>query len=450
MRRGLHRPGRAEREAARGAAARSGRVARAGELVRERRERALDESAAPSGCRQAPRPRTSAAQRTIWARPSRGRAARRAPAGPAVGDRGQPVDAGAALAGALAGKVANDAGAFRKRAGVGREGNERAGAEHVGASAAVRAASAAGDPPSEVAADEDGRDRLGGAPGAQHSSPTVVPSSISCTPGRDDGACQGDERGPGRVVAARRAEPVGAEARDQRKVSERLDVLDERRRAAEPALERERRLERRLGRPPAIALSSAVSSPVTKLSGTVAAVSSTRSRRRGARRSRARARHARPSPCLRDATIASRAPSACAASDGAVEHEVRRVPQERLVLAARGLAFGAVRDDDGRLPRCAATLRSFVPSGTPAPPRPRRAASSSAAIRSRGADGRPKRARCSCNVAARSERAPANRRGTPSGAETCSPCAAAELTPRLPASLRRALPRDARPTLRRS
>ena len=66
--------------------------------------------------------------------------------------------------------------------------------------------------------------------------------------GPRDRARQRDERGSRRVDGAGLAKPARPEACDQREVSERLGVRHERRRVVEAALERERRLERRLGR----------------------------------------------------------------------------------------------------------------------------------------------------------------------------------------------------------
>ena len=59
---------------------------------------------------------------------------------------------------------------------------------------------------------------------------------------------QGDERGSRLARRAGFAEPLGAVACDQRKVGERLEILDERRAARDAALERTRRDERRLCR----------------------------------------------------------------------------------------------------------------------------------------------------------------------------------------------------------
>ncbi len=62
-----------------------------------------------------------------------------------------------------------------------------------------------------------------------------------------DGAGQRDERGAGLAGGAELAEPRRAVARDQRDVGERLDVVDQRRAAADTLFEGHRRRERGLG-----------------------------------------------------------------------------------------------------------------------------------------------------------------------------------------------------------
>ena len=104
------------------------------------------------------------------------------------------------------------------------------------------------------------------------------------------------------------------------------------------------------------------------------------------------------------------APSACAASTAPSSTRCGTSWQQRAVLRARRLALGGVDDDDRRGRARAATARSFVAVGKPAPPCPRRPARSSASIsagvsrrRRRGAvraGARRAIARCSSSVSA--------------------------------------------------
>ena len=144
-------------------------------------QRAASQLAAPSGCRQAPRPSTSG---------KRGRGPRARPAaavigqvGQHVGERGQPEHARAALAGVLPGQVADHPGRLGEPAG--RRGStarmpapmrRRPPAGPHGSSG--RATRVGGQPRTEITADEDGLSRSAAA-GQHRISPMGVPSSIS-------------------------------------------------------------------------------------------------------------------------------------------------------------------------------------------------------------------------------------------------------------------------------
>ena len=152
---------------------------------------------------------------------------------------------------------------------------------------------------------------------------------------------------PGSSRVPADAEPVGAEAADQREVAERLDVLHERRPAVDAAFERPGRHERRLR--------VAAVQPVDErglLAGHVA-VRSADHADRAPRRSRTARRSAiaRSSTGCTDRAALDAQDHLARADDlgrehGAVEHEVRRVAHQHDVLEARRLALGAVRDHD--------------------------------------------------------------------------------------------------------
>ena len=91
----------------------------------------------------------------------------------------------------------------------------------------------------EVAADEEGADRLGHATGAgnQFGDRRAELDLVDAGPG--DGSRERDERGSRLDLRAQRTEPGGAVAGDESKLCKRLGVLHERRRAAEAALERD-------------------------------------------------------------------------------------------------------------------------------------------------------------------------------------------------------------------
>ena len=199
-------------------------------VARRRRAQLSTKRAAPSGCRHAPRPRTCAVQRSSRARPTRApvRELARAPSAIARG-RERTGRTGRRSRR----EVASDARASRDaacRAPGARRSRLRRGAPCVKRSPA---ASAAATQRAEVAADEDcgnGSDRAAacGRAGRRASSRArsrrrrgraTAPESVTSAV-------------PGASALPSRAEPGGAEPRDQRDVRERLDVLDERRRAA--------------------------------------------------------------------------------------------------------------------------------------------------------------------------------------------------------------------------
>ena len=166
-----------------------------------------------------------------------------------VGDRPEPEDARTALGGALAGHVAHDPGRRGHAARARRRGTRRRRSRTTGRRRAARPDRGPGPTPrpvvaqaAEVAA-ERARPRRGPVRRrpSRPTSPTVVPSSISRTPGF--GHAADGHAGRSRASSPRPAERYQSSpaARDEGGVGEALDVLDERRPAADAALERPRR-----------------------------------------------------------------------------------------------------------------------------------------------------------------------------------------------------------------
>ena len=185
-----------------------------------------------------------------------------------------------------------------------------------------------------------------------------------------DRARDGEQRRAGLLARAERTEPVGAEARDQREVRERLDVLHERRRAAEPALERPRRREGRLR----VATFERVDER-RLLAGDEARTgrprAATSGRGRAARRERAETTPT-SSPAERStATNDFRAPSAAAASAAPSSTRCGARRSRSLSLKLTGSPSAPLATTTGRR-RPAATAASLRPAGKPPPPRPRR------------------------------------------------------------------------------
>ena len=146
-------------------------------------------------------------------------------------------------------------------------------------------------------------------------------------------------------------EPIGSKTGDQRKLSQGLDVLYERRRLADPPLERQRRGEGRLG-----------DAPVEELDERrlLSCNESVRDRDRSQANPLVQ-----PGPALRNCGREGIEPFAVGSRDGhdrfaraeglrgggcSVQDQVREIPQEDLVLAADRLPLGAVRDHDGTSP----------------------------------------------------------------------------------------------------
>src|SRR6476469_10309420 len=104
-------------------------------------------------------------------------------------------------------------------------------------------------PPAEVPADEERIDGLGLAACGLDGVGEPCPELDLVDPRPRDRAGDGHERGAGLGPRAERPEPRCAETHDESEVGERLDVLNERGRAAEAALEGIRGLRRRLRGP---------------------------------------------------------------------------------------------------------------------------------------------------------------------------------------------------------
>ena len=181
-----------------------------------------------------------------------------------------------------------------------------------------------------------------------HARRTAVPSASSQTPGRDR-ADDGREDRSGLVGGADRSVPLRAVAGDHRQVGQRLDVLHERGRAAHPRSYGTRRDEHRLrvatveevarSRSPRRRRSGSGTMSICHAPGAASRALARAARRRATRGLRDhRGRRRSGSPTTPTAAPRPTAPSitrcgACCSSDA--------------VLAARGLALGAVGDDDG-------------------------------------------------------------------------------------------------------
>ena len=172
-----------------------------------------------------------------------------------MGDRVEPVNAGAALAGALAREGAGDAGSLDEAAGRCGKHGERARAEcgPVRSQARFRELELSGagrrDPGAEVPADEEGLRLSSHAARVGEQGDEGSPEGDLVDARTADCARHGQQRCAGLVGRPDLAEPVAAVPRDQRDVRERLDVLDKSRRTADSPFERERRLECRLRLP---------------------------------------------------------------------------------------------------------------------------------------------------------------------------------------------------------
>src|SRR5579862_3348874 len=262
-------------------------------------------------------------------------------------DRVEPVYARAALPGALACQVAEDTRAFRDRACARRQRDDRTGPERLRRDAHPRRVGR-GDPAAEVTADEECRDLLGQAAEVRDQLSEGGPQLDLVHAGLLDGAAECDERRAGGIRSPRRPEPAGAEARDECDVRERLDVLHERRRSVEPALERIRRLQRGLG------LAALERAQEGRL------LAGDERRRHGGERDVGvvastplgeRSRQAAGGRPVRHRDDDSPCADRAGGDHRAVEHEVRREPADGTVLRARRLALGGVGDHDWTPPR---------------------------------------------------------------------------------------------------
>ena len=161
-----------------------------------------------------------------------------------VGDRPEAEDARAALGGALAGHPVQDPGGRPDAADAVAEECDDAAAER-GAGVAQRdrverqaPRSLGADPAAEVAAEQDRLAVVGARAGAR--GPCQLRdrrADLDLVDAVVRGAGDGDQRGPGRRAAAGLAVPARRRAgRSSAACGEALDVLDERRAAADPAL----------------------------------------------------------------------------------------------------------------------------------------------------------------------------------------------------------------------
>ena len=210
--------------------------------------------------------------------------------------------------------------------------------------------------------------------------------------GARDGARERDERRARLRCASRRPEPRCPEPRDQRDVGKRLDVLDERRCAIEPALERIRRFQ--LGFAALPERRSEAPSPRRRQtprqlrSGSTSPGLAAPSARPRARRARSALPRARPDDDLAGADCRR-------SGDSAIEHEMRHRRRSARSLLLAGSPSVALTTTTGRR-RCARRLQA---SGRPG--RRRRPARAGRSTRARG------RARCRPVAARRNRDAPA-------------------------------------------
>ncbi len=232
------------------------------------------------------------------------------------------------------------------------------------------------------------------------------------------------------------AEPLRAEPVDQRDVRERLDVLHQRARAAETALERVGGLQRRLGRAAVQRLQKrrllAGDEPVGHRRGPRIGPCRDCGSPVRARRPRARARGGR-SP-----TTTSRAPIARAASAAPSSTRWGATRSSERSFFEAGSPSAPLATTTGR-PRPAASTASLVAVGNAAPPRPCSAAASTVSIRSARCRGGPKSARWRASVGGWPT--PARSRADPSGGRTRRCSAVAVIRSRRTTSLHRRCPR---------
>ena len=137
------------------------------------------------------------------------------------GDAGQPVEAGAALAGRLEGQVAQDTGGLGEAAAVGGERGEDAGAQGTRVQAEPRGLGGR-DPGAVVAAHQDGGHAVEGQqPAERHAERGFHDPDFAARQmdGAQDAARLGGRPGG--------PEPAGAVAGDQPEVGQGLHVLDE-------------------------------------------------------------------------------------------------------------------------------------------------------------------------------------------------------------------------------
>ena len=288
-------------------------------------------------------------------RASSARSVRNAPIGEQLelrSDRVQPVDARAALARALVGEVARDRADSRSgtRPGAGRSRHRRRAPP-----ASTEAEVVGRNPPAEVTADQHPRPRLGRAPARRRRSPRRGAERDLAHARSGDGAAEGHQRGAGRAQAYR--------ARNQSAPK----------RATSARWARVSAFWTRVGPPPrprsdghggvrvgvgatCAGPRSALASPATNPSGPVRTRIGTRvAHGRAGRDARRPTRPVR----ARRTTTTPRGADGLGRRDDAVEHQVGREPEQDLVLAARRLALGAVRDDHAGSAACsdAAQLR---------------------------------------------------------------------------------------------
>ena len=183
-------------------------------------------------------------------------------------------------------------------------------------------------------------------PASVATSPTVVPSSISRTPWSRTAPETVTRAVPRVIEPAGGPVPVLAEPGDQGRVGQALDVLDERRASIDAPL---RHARRRRGRPgvPAVEvvdrrgrLAGHVADRGRHDAGRTADLVPALVDGPGHRRDRRMVFLADVEDDLVGANRLRR-------QDRAVDHEVRPARHQDPVLEARGLALGAVRDDDG-------------------------------------------------------------------------------------------------------
>src|SRR5580704_16514271 len=176
-------------------------------------------------------------------------ARRRRQSGDAPGGRrdgAQPEGARPALAGAFMGEVRQDSRGLHDTASSRRKHRYHAAAERIPLAAQrfgverQPPCSTRLDPPTEISTEQY---RVGIRCDAARGIDDVGECQAEWDLDQHrlgNGAADGDERGPGRVPDAEGAKPFIAESRDHRDVSERLDILHQRRTAVDPALVRTR------------------------------------------------------------------------------------------------------------------------------------------------------------------------------------------------------------------